>query len=208
MPLQFERRGQLVDAFVEHFHYSIVAAIDRDFAGPHRAPRLNLHSWVRPTDLRSAHPSKTFPHALENPRPIGAPLILIIVANKISDSLPVSVVDCVKEIFCVQPDLMLRSPQPHEIQPGAKGKSYPAIESATKCNRHSRNRRMLRRPRHFDRGESAGENPQPGIWLKRSGRRRRATGLACSVEIVCHQSVYYSCKQMEAGGWPEPFSAM
>ena len=46
MPLQLERRRQFIEAFIEHFHNAIVAAIERDFADPDRAPRFNLHGRV------------------------------------------------------------------------------------------------------------------------------------------------------------------
>jgi len=101
MPLQFERYGQFVDTFVEHFHHAIVAAIDCDFADPDRASRFNLHSRIGCKDPGPAQPSKAFPHAFEKTRLIVAPLILIIVANKIGHSVPVSVFDGVKEIFRV-----------------------------------------------------------------------------------------------------------
>ncbi len=120
MPLQLERRGQFVDPFVEQFHHIIVGAVEHDFAGPHRAPGFNLHSWVRHDDPGSAHPSKTFPHAFENPRPIVAPLILIIVANKIGCGFPVLLFDRVKKILRVTPYLVFRPPNPEKIQPEAK----------------------------------------------------------------------------------------
>ena len=101
MPLQLERRGQFVDAFVERFHHAIVAAIDCNFADPSRALRFNLHSGVFCNDPGAAHPSKAFPHAFDKARLIVAPLILIIIANKIGDGIPVPVIDGVKEIFRV-----------------------------------------------------------------------------------------------------------
>jgi hypothetical protein len=101
MPLQLERRGQFVNALVEHFHHAIVAAIDGDFAGPDRAPHFNLHSGIGCEDPGSSHPAKTFPNAFDKTRLIVAPLILIIAANEIGDSFPVSVVNGVKEIFRV-----------------------------------------------------------------------------------------------------------
>jgi hypothetical protein len=45
-------------------------------------------------------------------------------------------VDGMKEIFGVLPDLMLGSPQPDEIQPSANRQHQPAIEPSTKRNRH------------------------------------------------------------------------
>src|SRR5438128_7070707 len=138
MPLQLERRRQFIEAFIEHFHNAIVAAIERDFADPDRAPRFNLHGRVYCNDSASAHPSKTFPHAFQNPRSIVTPLILIIVANKICDGFRVSVLDRVKKIFCVSLDLTLRPPEPDEIQSNTDGQGQPAIESSTKANRHSR----------------------------------------------------------------------
>jgi len=51
---------------------------------------------------------------------IVAPLIVIIVADKIGYSVPISVFDRVKEVFRVQPDLMLRSPEPEQIECNAK----------------------------------------------------------------------------------------
>src|SRR5438128_477580 len=138
MPLQLERRRQFIEAFIEHLHNAIVAAIERDFADPDRAPRVNLHERVWSNDPGSAHPPKPFPHAFQNPGPIVTPLILIIVANKICDGFPVSVLDRVKKIFCVSLDLTLRPPEPDEIEPNANRQGQPAIESSTKRNRHSR----------------------------------------------------------------------
>jgi hypothetical protein len=123
MPLQLERRGQFVDAFVEHFHHAIVAAIDCDFADPDRAAHFNLHSRIGCKDPGPAHPSKAFPHAFDKARLIVAPLILIIVADKIGDSFPVSMFDGVKEIFRVKPDLTLRPPESDQVKPYAKSES-------------------------------------------------------------------------------------
>src|SRR5882762_9834654 len=116
MPRQLERRGQCVQAFIQHPHYTIVAAIDDNSADPHRARRVNLHKRALRCDAGSMYPSKTFPHPLEKPRPIIAPLILIIVCNEIGDSLPISTINRTKEMFGVQTDLMARSPKLDQIQ--------------------------------------------------------------------------------------------
>jgi hypothetical protein len=121
-PLELKRGGQFVNVFVEHFHYPIIAAIDYDFANPDRARRLNSHRGISPGDPGPGHPPEPFPHALEKTRPIVVPLIVIIVADEIGHSFPVSVVDRVKEVFRVQPDLMLRSPKPEEIYADANSK--------------------------------------------------------------------------------------
>jgi len=91
MPLQFERGREFIDAVVQHLHHTIIAAVDSDFAGPHRPLRFNVYSGVGRDDPGSANPSETFPHAIENPHPIVAPLILIITANKLGHSFPISV---------------------------------------------------------------------------------------------------------------------
>jgi len=101
MPLQLEGCGQIVDALVEQFHHAIVAAVDGDFAAPDRALRFDLHSGIACKDPGPAHPSKAFPHTFDKARLIVAPLILKIVANKIGDSFPVSMVNGAKEIFRV-----------------------------------------------------------------------------------------------------------
>src|SRR6266481_4380729 len=139
MPLQLERRRQFVDAFVEQSHHIIVRAIKRDFSGPQRPLRLNLHAWIGCDDPGSAHPSETVSHAFENPRPIVALLILIIIADKIGYSLPVSVFYRVKEIFCVSLDLAFRPPEPDEIQSNSNGQGKSAKESFTKRDRHTAN---------------------------------------------------------------------
>ncbi len=46
MPFQLERGRQFVEVFIKHFHNAIVAAIERDFADPNRAPWFNLHGRV------------------------------------------------------------------------------------------------------------------------------------------------------------------
>ncbi|SRR6266487_543270 len=138
MPLQLERRRQFIEAFIENFHNAVVAAIERDFADPDRAPRFNLHGRVWCNDPGSAHPTKTFPHTFKNSRAIVAPLILIVVSDKIGHSFPVSAFDRMEEIFGVQPDLMPRLPKPEQIQPKANRERQSAKESATKRDRHTR----------------------------------------------------------------------
>ncbi len=115
MPLQLERCRKFVNALVEHFHHAVVATIQRDFADPDRAPRFDLHGRARCHDPGATYPSKAFSHAFENSRAIIAPLIMIITADEIGYSFPVSAINCVKEIFGVQPNLMLRSPEPDQI---------------------------------------------------------------------------------------------
>ena len=120
MPLELEGRGQRIDAFVEKFHRFIVSAIDHNLAAPHRAPRLDLHIWIRRDEPWAAKVSKAFAHALENTRPIVAPLVLIIAADKIGRGRPVFVFNRVKEIFSVTLDLTLRLPEPDEVERNAK----------------------------------------------------------------------------------------
>ena len=52
-------------------------------------------------------------------RPIVVPLIVITVANELGDSLPISAIDRVEEMFCVEADLMFGSPKPEQIQADA-----------------------------------------------------------------------------------------
>ena len=115
MPLQLERRGQSVHTFIQQLHHAIVAAVDVDFANPDRTRRFDSHRGVRRSNPGAAHPSKTFPDPLKKPRPIVVPLIAILFANEIGNTLPISAVDRVKEMFCVEADLMLGSPKPEQI---------------------------------------------------------------------------------------------
>ena len=136
MPLQLEWRGQSVHTFIQQLHHAIVAAIDVDFANPDRTRRFNLHRSVGCSNPRPAHPSKTFPHPLKKPRPIIVPLVPVIVANKIGNSLPISAIDCVKEMLCVEADLMLGSPKPDEIWADTNNQGRSANQCSTQCNRH------------------------------------------------------------------------
>jgi hypothetical protein len=114
-PLQLERPGQSIHAFIQHLHHAIVAAIDVDFAKPDRTRRFNLHHSVGRTNPGAVHPSKAFPHPLKKPRSIVFPLIAIVFANELGNSLPISAIDCVKKMFRVETDLMLGPPKPEEI---------------------------------------------------------------------------------------------
>src|SRR5262245_18472521 len=116
MPLQLKRRRQSVDAFIQQLHDTIIAAIDVDFANPDRPARFNLYYRVRRCNAGAAHPSKTFSHTLEKPRPIVIPLIAILFADEFCNSIPISAVDRVKKMLCVKANLMLRSPKPKQIQ--------------------------------------------------------------------------------------------
>jgi len=115
MPLQLKRRGQSVDAFIQQLHHAIVAAIDVDFANPDRTRRFDVYNGIGRSNPGPAYPSKAFPHTLEKPGPIIVPLVPVIVANEIGNSLPISAIDRVKEMFCVEADLMLGSPKPEQI---------------------------------------------------------------------------------------------
>ena len=52
---------------------------------------------------------------LKKPRPIIVPLVPVILANEIGNSFPISAIDRVKEMFCVEADLMLGPPKPEQI---------------------------------------------------------------------------------------------
>src|SRR5439155_16212940 len=129
-------------------------------ANPHRASKFDPHSRVRRNDSGSAHPSKAFPHAFENPRAIVTPLVLIVVTDKIGRGIPISVFDRTKEVFGVSLDLTLRPPKPDEIQSNTKCENQPAIESSTKRNRNRRDFILSRRLHHFKRRPSVRSRPE------------------------------------------------
>ena|SRR6266481_902909 len=170
MPFQFERGRQFVEVFIKHFHNAIVAAVERDFTNPNRAPCFNLNGRIRCNNFGSAYPSKTFPHAFEDSRPIVAPLILIIVADKAGRGIPVSMFDRAKKNFRVQSNLMLRSPKPDEIDSNTKRQSEPAIESCTKRNRHGRDFILSRRLHHFKRRPFVRPRPEKESRKRNPGK--------------------------------------
>src|SRR5438477_4952789 len=55
-----------------------------------------------------------------------------------SDVCSSDLVDRMKEMFCVEPDLMLRSPKPEQIEPDAQCSGQHADDCFTKRNRHKR----------------------------------------------------------------------
>ena len=137
MPFQLERRRQSVHAFIQRLHHAIVAAIDVDFADPDRTRRFDVYNGVGRSNSGSAHPSKTFPHTLKKPAPIVIPLIVVIVADEIGHSFPISAIDRMKEMFCVEADLMLGSPKPEQIQADAHCNGQHADDCSTKRNCHT-----------------------------------------------------------------------
>jgi hypothetical protein len=48
------------------------------------------------------------------------PLVAIVFANEIGNTLPVSAGDCLKKMFCVKADLMLGSPKPEKTEADAQ----------------------------------------------------------------------------------------
>ena len=138
MPLQRKRRGQPVHVFIQKLHYAIVGAVDVDLANPDRAQRFNLHGSVGCSNAGPAHPSKTCLHALKKPRPIVLPLIPVIVADKITNSVPISAIDCAEEMFGVKADLMLGSPKPQQINSDRDHERGSADDRSAKCNGHTR----------------------------------------------------------------------
>jgi hypothetical protein len=136
MPFQFERSRQSIDALIEQPHHVVVGAINHDFAPPHSAAGLDLHTWIRRDDPRTAHVAKSFPHAVQDARAIVTPLVLIIATDKICRSIPVFVFNRVKNVLRVSPDLLLRSPKPDEIQPSAKKGHEAAVSRFAQRDRH------------------------------------------------------------------------
>ena len=167
MPLQLERRGQSVHAFIQQLHDAIVAAVNVDFANPDRTRLFNPHRGIGCSNTRPAHPSKTFPHALKKPRPIIVPLVPVIVANEIGNSFPISAIDRVKEMFRVEANLMLGPPKPEQIQADAKCNGQHANECFTKRNRHTRQLFFL--TSHVNQRESMVNN----TWLSTSDHRSK-----------------------------------
>jgi hypothetical protein len=97
-----------------------------------------VHCSVGCSNRGALHPSKTFPHPLNKPRPIVVPLIAIVFANKMGNSLPLSAINGVKEMVCMEADLMLRPPKPEQIHADAKRNSQNADNCSAKRNRHTR----------------------------------------------------------------------
>jgi hypothetical protein len=86
----------------------------------------------------ATHPAKAFPQPLKKPGPIVVPLIAIVFADKLGNSVPISAVDRVKEMLCVEANLMLRSPKPEQIQADGQYNRQYADDWSAKCNRHTR----------------------------------------------------------------------
>src|SRR4029453_4959359 len=115
MPLQLEGRRQRIDAFIEQIHHIIVSAIEHDFAGPHRASRFDTYAGIGCDNPGTAHVSEAFSHSLENARSIVAPLILIILPDKICNCRPVFALNRMEKILGVTIYLARRTPKPDEI---------------------------------------------------------------------------------------------
>jgi hypothetical protein len=58
------------------------------------------------------------------------PLIAIVFANEIGNSVPISSVDRMKKMFCMQADLMLGSPKPEQIQAEAQRNGQHAYDGS------------------------------------------------------------------------------
>jgi hypothetical protein len=110
---------------------------------------FNLYIWVGWNNSQTAHISKAFAQSFEHTRAVVAPLVLIIVADKIGDGIPVFAFNRAKQIFRVTPYLPLRLPKPDEIEPYAKSDGQPAIKTVAKRNRHKRDLMPSRRARPF-----------------------------------------------------------
>jgi hypothetical protein len=175
MPLQLERRGQTIDAFIQELHHAVVGAINVDFANPERTRRFNSNHSVGRSDPGAAHPSKTFPHPLEKPRPIMLPLIAIVFANKLGNTLPISAVNCAKEMLCMEAYLMLGSPKPEQIYADAQCYGQHADDCFTKRNRHTR-----------CNDTTSGSNPRrirpTGIEKLTGGRKSRTCSLISTTQ--------------------------
>ena len=137
MPFQLERPGQSVYAFIQQLHHAIVAAIDVDFANPDRLRGFNVHQSIGCSYRGATYPAKAFSQPLKKPRPIVIPLVSIVFADEIRNTLPISRIDCVKEMLCMEADLMLGSPKPKQIQADREYNRQQADDCPTKRNRHT-----------------------------------------------------------------------
>jgi hypothetical protein len=137
VPFQLERRSQSVHPFIQRLHHAIIAAIDVDFTNPDRTRRFEVYNRVGRSNPGPGHPSKTFPHTFKKPVPIVVPLIMVTVADEIGHSFPISIIDCMEEMFCVEADLMVRSPKPEQIKADAQCNGQNADDCSTKRNCHT-----------------------------------------------------------------------
>jgi len=122
---------------VQKLHHTVIAAIDVDFANPNRAARLDLYLRVGRSDRGPAYPSKTFPHTLKKSGPIIVPLIAIPFADELGHAVPISAIDRLKEMLCMEADLMLWPPKPEQIRPKANSDRRYANQCSAKRNRHT-----------------------------------------------------------------------
>ena len=96
-----------------------------------------MYNGVGRSNPGLAHPSETLPHTLKKSAPIVVPLIVVIVADEIGHSFPISAIDRVKEMFRVESDLMLGAPKPEQIQTDAECNGQNADDCSTKRNCHT-----------------------------------------------------------------------
>ncbi len=115
-PLQLERRCKGIDALFDFSHEFAFSAFNSDFGDPGRAPVINVHRCSGKINSKAAQIAKKLTGALDHTNTIVAPLILIIVADKIGGNRPVFAFDGVQKIFGMTRDLPLRLPKPNEKQ--------------------------------------------------------------------------------------------
>ena len=73
MPLQLERRGQSVHAFIQELHHAIVAAVNVDLANPDRMRRFNSHRGVGRSNPGAAAPIENLPASAQEAAPDRGP---------------------------------------------------------------------------------------------------------------------------------------
>ncbi len=115
-PLQLERRCEGIDPLPELSHDFAFTAFNGDFGDPGRALVIDFHRCSGKINSKAAQIAKELAGAFDYTNAIVAPLILIIVADKIGGARPVFAFDGVQKIFGMTRDLPLRLPKPNEKQ--------------------------------------------------------------------------------------------
>jgi hypothetical protein len=147
-PFQLEWCHERVDSPPDESKHFTPIAVDCDFGAPDATATVDVYDSIKRVDSQSTDIPESFAHALEDENAIVAPLIGIIVGQKIGNARPVFPFDFAQKVFRVAIDLTLRFPKPKQKKANQEGETEAGIKAVPKPTGHAQN--LLPKVEEFD----------------------------------------------------------
>jgi len=137
-PFQLEWCRERVDSLL-YENQQFAVTVNCDFGAPNTTATIGIYNPIKRVDSHSANVTETFAHTGDGQCAIVAPLIGIIVGQKIGHARPVFPFHLAQKIFRVAIDLTLWLPKPKQRKADEQGETEPSIKAVPKPTGHAQN---------------------------------------------------------------------